>query len=154
MHARRNRITDLSGKLTEAGAPFACPWPMRAIEHAEGASLLFGGVRDPRGIPKSRVANDGRHVAGGVLVQNWRKFGEKPAGRRREAGETAHGTLSEAAARLAARCSRCGRRAPSLLEGRMEKKRAEETVPRKACTRETRESPKRALSTNGRAAIP
>ena len=79
MHARRNRITDLSGNLTDAGAPFACPWPTRAIEHAEGASLLFGDVRDPRGIPKRRIADGERHVAGGVLVQNWRKFGEKPA---------------------------------------------------------------------------
>ena len=34
------------------------------------------------------------------------------------------------------------------------KKRAEETVLRKACTGKTRENPKRALSTNGRAPIP
>lgn len=47
-----------------------------------------------------------RRVAGGVLVQNWRKFGEKPAGHRREAGETTRDATLDAAeaARIANAC--------------------------------------------------
>ena len=108
--------------------------------------------------PESRkgVADDGRRVAGVFLVQVWRVPGTSSACPQRDVvrnGQTARGAM---------RCRRSpgGSLFPLRAQGALAvgrengKKKAEETVPRKACTGKTRENPKRALSTNGCEAIP